>query len=183
MFVNTHKNKRLIRQAIGIIDSNFDIRYQPGKLNVVADALSRIEIPDQNQWYEIPITEFIKRHVNVTKQLRAITRSRTTVFEQSKNKNDTKPFIECTNGLATEKCGYGHIFSVILLANKTLIEKLTQNSEFEKTSKFVQISSKHSIITINSIPIKDEIKAIINAIVKFTSDNITYDTSKMKLKN
>lgn len=172
LFANTHKNKRLIRQAIGIIDSNFDIRYQPGKLNVVADALSRIEVPDQNQWDEIPITEFIKRHVKPTKQLRAITRSRTTVFDQSKNKNDTKPFIQCANGLATEKCGYDHVFSVISLANKTLIEKLTQDSEFEKTSKFIQISDKHSIITINSLPIKqDEIKAIVNTIFKFTSDN------------
>jgi ribonuclease HI len=53
LFSDPHRNKRLVRQAINILDANFNVVYQPGKLNVVADALSRIQIDDTEQWDDV----------------------------------------------------------------------------------------------------------------------------------
>lgn len=171
LFSNSHKNKRLIRQAIGIIDSNFDIRYQPGKLNVVADALSRIELQHPDQWDEVPIDEFLKRHVPQTKQLRAITRSKAQAYDQPSNKNTSTPFIICNSGLANESDDFAYIFSIVLITNKSLIQKLTKDEEFEKTTTFVQITDKHAMVTINSLPVRQaELKNIVNMILMKTND-------------
>lgn len=167
LFTNTNKNKRLVRQAITILDANFDIKYQPGKLNVVADALSRIEIEDPEKWDEIPIDEFIKRHVPQTKHIRALTRSKANAFDDSNVQTKSKPFIVYNNGTATEDSDYNHIFSVITISNKTLIRRFVKDEEFEKTSKFISISPRHSFITINSLPAKqNELKSIISSIYK-----------------
>lgn len=171
LFSNTHKNKRLVRQAISILDANFDIRYQPGKLNVVADALSRIELPIQDEWVEIPITEFIQRHCKTSKQIRAITRSRATAFDKASTTNKIRPFIICTSGLATERSDYDHIFSVFTAKNKQLIQQTLNDDNFDKTTTFIQVSNKHSFTTINSIPIKQtEIKEIIYKIHKLATE-------------
>lgn len=51
LFNQDCKNKRLLRQAVEIFNLNFDVRFLPGKMNVVADALSRIELtPMEEEW-------------------------------------------------------------------------------------------------------------------------------------
>lgn len=165
LFTNTNKNKRLVRQAINILDSNFDIKYQPDKLNVVADALSRIKHEDFRAGKPVSISDFIE--TLKPKPKRALTRSKAGAFDPPSNASTPSPTITCNRGTTTKNDEYEYIFSAITLSNGSLLEKLTANKNFKKTSTFVSFSQSHSLITINTLPIKQhELRAIAMAIAK-----------------
>lgn len=54
-------------------------------------------------------------------------------------------------------------------SNETLLEKMTGDKDFKKTSTFIPISHKHLLVTISSLLIKqDEWKSTVLAIAKHT---------------
>lgn len=153
LFGSPHKNKRLIRQAVAILDANFDVIYQPGKLNVVADALSRVIVPEEGeQWHCIPITDFIEKHVKPSKAINRITRSRAAAFADPVPTVRRLPTIMIKNGAPNAADCYDHIFSIASSSNKKFIKKLIDEKEINDKTVFKNISAKESLIVIRSLP-------------------------------
>lgn len=177
LFSTTHGNKRLLRQAIEIFDLNFDIRFRPGKLNVVADALSRIELTAENDtWQQLPIGEYLKRYAEDKKLVRVITRQRAKMEQPSEQREPKKtnahaekhkPFIRCEPYIATDKDNYQHIFNVISATGGKRFGKVVNDNGILPSKELQPISPTQSIITYTSIPIQAvEIESIVMRIVE-----------------
>lgn len=168
LFTNANANKRLLRQAIEIFDSNFDIRFKPGKLNSVADALSRIELnPCENIWKEMAIKEYLKQYAQNQKLVRAITRQQAKAFDKPLSHTEQqRPIIICQPSLATDKDGYEHVFEIVTLSNeRRLLDLATDESLLTPAKEFKPLSPQHSLITINRLPVQQsELRKIVEKI-------------------
>lgn len=151
LFENPHRNKRLVRQAINILDANFDVIYQPGKLNVVADALSRNRINETESWEKVPVEEFIKRHINTTKQVRRLIRQSPITYKVFSSKCQIVAYVHIESGKPRKSHNYEHIYSIFSSANNKAISKLIDPKSPPKPNKLHQIDDKHSLITVKPL--------------------------------
>lgn len=169
LFTNTSGNKRLLRQAVEIFDLDFDIRFRPGKLNSVADALSRIEQDlDDDIWKEMEIKDYLLEYAQNQKLVRVVTRQQAKAFDgPTTHTAKHNPTIHCRSSLATNKNDYQHIFEIVALANDKRIFDLTQNEDLiAPTNEFLAVTPRHSFITVNRIPlIQSELQSIVEKIV------------------
>lgn len=171
LFSDPHKNKRLVRQAINILDANFDVHYQPGKLNVVADALSRIEYSDPEQWDQVPVSEFIKRHVDIKKTIKRIMRQRAIAFSAPNTIMKIAAHVSIKNGKPKSRY-HQQLYTITSSENKTEIAKLIDPSRIKDSLRIYKISDLHSLITIKPTETgQNEIQSIVNAIKNHSSQN------------
>lgn len=175
LFTNTNGNKRLLRQAVEIFDLDFDIRFRPGKLNSVADALSRIEIQsDPDIIREMAVKDYLMEYAQNKKLVRAVTRQQAKAFDGSTTHTEKhKPTIYCRPSLATEKNDYQHIFELVTLANEKRIFELTKSEDaIAPMGEFAPITPLHSFITINRVPMQHtELQSIVKLIVRAVREN------------
>lgn len=172
LFSNPHRNKRLVRQAINILDANFDILYQPGKLNVVADALSRITFTDTDIWQKVPIKEFIQRHVQSIKAIRKIFRQSPIAFSTENRLSKLASYVYIENSKTKKTQQYEQTYTIISIADKNSMSKFMTVDQSKNTSAVQKISDLHSIIIVKSIPVKDnEIRGAIQIIQGHASSN------------
>lgn len=172
---------KLFRMRMELLNYNYKIVHRPGKLNQVADALSRLEFDE-----EMDLQEYLSKFSNQapieneelnTKQIRAITRQQTaaaTTMKPEPPPNTTvyEPFISHHPDIATQDSEYDCIFSVISEKNKRLLTLLTNDSEFEQTNGLIKLHDTHYIATLNKPTAEqNELRKIIDSISTTCKDN------------
>lgn len=155
LFSDPHRNKRLVRQAINILDANFDIVYQPGKLNVVADALSRIKFSDPEEWHTVPVTEFISRHVQITKAAKTLIRQKATSFCSPICRIKVAAHVRVEPG-QVKLSRYQHTYTLVSTLNRRVLSKYFNDPDQIKTNILRKITKDHSIFIVKSIPVTQE---------------------------
>lgn len=170
LFKHPHKNKRLLRQAVSILDANFNIMYQPGKLNVVADALSRVEILN-DEWHQMPVHQFVEKHANSSKQMKRMIKQSVLPMGNPTRSAKIMATIIMKAGQSRKSYGYDHIYTIISASNKEKIDQLMTTSA--KSNALLQkINDKHSLMLVKSMPVNhQEIEKIVDKLEKHVNEN------------
>lgn len=153
---------------------NFDVRFRPGKLNTIADALSRVELlPEQQDWEEAPVKEYLQRFAENRKLLRAVTRQQAKAFDPppSHDKHN-QPHISCQSTLTSNTDQYEAIFIILFASNSELIKKFINNDDsFTPSNQFQPLSETHSIAILTSIPLQQtELGTLVKTITRKVDD-------------
>lgn len=153
-------NSRMTRWKIKLSDYQFKVVYKPGKYNLNADALSRIE----NDTSDAINLDEIKENTNDIK-INVVTRAQSK-HASSKKKNQIKPYIPKTNidiSFQNYSKRYSSFSKMITVLGYTL--RFIENSKLIKTNR----------VTENYLTIPEQRKAIELLIRQHQNEYFKYD--------